>query len=163
MVPRSEGRHLRVLPPRPRSTLPLHDPAGFPSRLTMPIRPSEKKRYPKDWKQIAARIRARAGDRCECLGECGILHQCRPPETRCRLCDGPRCSERNRESALYFKGKVILTVAHLDHTPENCADENLRAFCQRCHLRYDGPHHAETARRTREAKDPQLKLFPPKA
>ncbi len=35
--------------------------------------------------------------------------------------------------------KVVLTVAHLDHTPENCADENLRAWCQRCHNTYDLP------------------------
>lgn len=35
--------------------------------------------------------------------------------------------------------KVVLTVAHLDHTPENCADDNLKAWCQRCHNIYDMP------------------------
>lgn len=35
--------------------------------------------------------------------------------------------------------KVVLTVAHLDHQPENCADDNLRAWCQRCHNVYDAP------------------------
>jgi hypothetical protein len=35
--------------------------------------------------------------------------------------------------------KIVLTVAHLDHTPENCARENLRALCQRCHNAYDAP------------------------
>jgi len=39
---------------------------------------------------------------------------------------------------------VVLTVAHLDHTPENCDEANLKAMCQRCHLAYDGPHHAQT-------------------
>ena len=34
---------------------------------------------------------------------------------------------------------VVLTVAHLDHTPENCADENLLHLCQQCHNRYDAP------------------------
>ncbi len=34
---------------------------------------------------------------------------------------------------------VVLTVAHLDHQPWNCADENLKAMCQRCHNRYDAP------------------------
>jgi hypothetical protein len=44
-----------------------------------------------------------------------------------------------------------LTTAHLDHDPANCVRENLRAWCQRCHLRYDPPlyirHAAETRRR----------------
>ena len=40
--------------------------------------------------------------------------------------------------------KVVLTIAHLDHTPENCAPENLRALCQACHNRYDAKHRAET-------------------
>lgn len=28
-------------------------------------------RYPKDWPRIRAEIRARAGERCECTGQCG--------------------------------------------------------------------------------------------
>lgn len=100
----------------------------------MPIRPSEKARYPKNWKDISLRIRARSGGRCECEGECG-LHRTTP---------GPRrCTERNGEKAKWAKGNVILTVAHLDHTPENCDDDNLKAMCQRCHLRYDSKHHAD--------------------
>lgn len=31
----------------------------------MPIKPENAKRYPRDWKQIRARILARAGNRCE--------------------------------------------------------------------------------------------------
>jgi 5-methylcytosine-specific restriction endonuclease McrA len=77
----------------------------------MPIRPENKDRYPKDWKQISLRIRARANNKCE---NCGVENY--------RIRDG---------------SKIILTVAHLDHRPENCADDNLRAWCQRCHNRYD--------------------------
>jgi len=33
----------------------------------------------------------------------------------------------------------VLTVAHLDHTPENCEPQNLKAMCQRCHNKYDAP------------------------
>ena len=33
--------------------------------------------------------------------------------------------------------RIVLTVAHLDHRPENCESDNLRAWCQRCHNRYD--------------------------
>lgn len=99
----------------------------------MPIKPENRKRYPSDWQTISARIRFdRAGGRCECAGECG-LHK------------GRRCVETHGELALFAKGRIILTTAHLDHTPENCADENLRAMCQRCHLRYDRHHHKVSA------------------
>lgn len=111
----------------------------------MPIRPSERARYPKDWKAISARIRARAGGQCECRGECGLHHD-------------RRCEERDRQPAKWARGTVIFTVAHLDHQPENCSDSNLKAMCQRCHLRYDRDHHQANARRTREAKSPQLRL-----
>lgn len=103
-----------------------------------PIRAENRKRYPANWPRISARIRfVRAGSRCECEGHCG-LHQ------------GRRCEERHGKPAVWAKGKVVLTVAHLDHVPENCADENLRAMCQRCHLLYDREHHAKT-RAAREA------------
>jgi hypothetical protein len=35
--------------------------------------------------------------------------------------------------------KIVLTVAHLNHMPEDCRDENLLHLCQRCHNRYDAP------------------------
>lgn len=111
----------------------------------MPIRKSERARYPKNWKEISARIRARSGGRCECVAECG-LHT------------SYRCQEWNGKAAIFAKGKIVLTVAHLDHTPENCSDDNLKAMCQRCHLRYDRKQHAENARRTREAGSPQMRL-----
>jgi hypothetical protein len=47
---------------------------------------------------------------------------------------------------------VILTTAHLDHTPENVDEANLRAMCQGCHLHYDRGHHAETRARVRAAE-----------
>ena len=34
---------------------------------------------------------------------------------------------------------MVLTVAHLDHQPENVDDDNLRAWCQKCHNTYDLP------------------------
>lgn len=93
----------------------------------MPIRPENVDRYPDDWPAISKRIREeRAGNRCECTGHCG-LH------------GGRRCVERNGEPALFARGKVVLTVAHLDHQPEHCDDDNLLAMCPRCHNRYDLP------------------------
>lgn len=109
----------------------------------MPIKPENAARYPKDWKAISASIRARAGNRCECEGECG-LHRTTP---------GPRrCVETNGHPAKWAKGKIVLTVAHLNHQPEDCRPENLKAMCQRCHLRYDHQHHMRNAAETRRKK-----------
>lgn len=43
----------------------------------MPIKPENRRRYPKDWKAIVAAVRVRSGGRCECEGECG-LHRTTP-------------------------------------------------------------------------------------
>lgn len=106
----------------------------------MPIRPENRARYPRDWPQISHRIRfERAAGQCECEGECG------------RATHTGRCPNRHGHSAYLTGSKVILTVAHLNHTPEDCRDENLKAMCQGCHLHYDRDHHAQTFARTRTA------------
>jgi hypothetical protein len=104
----------------------------------MPIRPENRDRYPDNWPDISASIRQRSGGQCECRGECGRGHR-----GRCRAWNGNRHPVTG--------SKVVLTVAHLDHTPENCDPENLRAMCQACHLSYDAIHHAATRARTRHA------------
>lgn len=106
----------------------------------MPIRPENKIRYPADWKKISHRIRfERAGGCCECGGECG-RHL------------GRRCPAVHGEPHPVTRSRVVLTTAHLDHTPENCADANLKAMCQRCHLSYDLAFHIANAARTRFAR-----------
>ncbi|MCR4295491.1 MAG: hypothetical protein NUW21_08150 [Elusimicrobia bacterium] len=116
----------------------------------MPIRPENRARYPVDWKALSNHIRfERAEKRCECPGGA----------EGCGLHRGRRCEEHHGERAKWARGKVILTVAHLDHDPANCRDENLAAMCQRCHLRYDRQHHAETAALTRDARRGQARLF----
>lgn len=128
----------------------------------MPIRPENRARYPKNWKAIADGIRERAGNRCEgspdfpdCRRQNGaylnkstgeITHDAWQVETW-TLADGDKVS------------RIVLTVAHLDHTPENCDPSNLRAMCQRCHLHYDKHHHARTAYRTRKAAARTPDLF----
>lgn len=52
--------------------------------------------------------------------------------------------------------KVVLTVAHLDHDINNNDYANLKALCQRCHLRTDIEHHKETKRAKRALKQPNL-------
>lgn len=106
----------------------------------MPIRPENRHRYPPDWPQISHRIRfERAAGRCECEGECG------------RGTHTGRCPNRHGQPAYSTRSKVVLTVAHLNHIPEDCADTNLRAMCPGCHLHYDLEHHMRTAQQTRTA------------
>lgn len=52
---------------------------------------------------------------------------------------------------------IVLTVAHLDHDPSNCAEDNLKALCQRCHNRYDAKMR-RLGINERSAKD-QLRLL----
>ena len=118
-----------------------------------PISKENAARYPKNWKGVRARIVERSRGRCECHGECGVDHDIQHQnfvgdETDC----DPRCTEVHKTPALFFKGDVVLTVAHLDHKPENCDDDNLRAMCQRCHNRYDQPHRQANAAKTRAKK-----------
>ena len=114
----------------------------------MPIRPENRHRYPKDWKVISQRIRFdRAQGRCECAGECG------------RNTHEDRCPNVHGGAAYGTGSRVILTTAHLNHTPEDCGDDNLRAMCQGCHLHYDREHHAETRRATLEAERAQFALW----
>lgn len=105
--------------------------------------PFHRERYPDDWEEISLAIRQRSGGQCECEGECG-LHRTHP---------GPRrCQERHGELAKWARGRVVLTVAHLNHDPQDCRPENLKAMCQRCHLRYDAPHHRHNAALTRRRR-----------
>lgn len=53
----------------------------------------------------------------------------------------------------------MLTVAHLNHDPQDCRPENLKAMCQRCHLRYDVALHRRNASATRYRKRNNLDLF----
>ena len=62
--------------------------------------------YPDNWAEIAQRIKAHAGWRCE------------------------RCDTAND-----FDTRHVLTVHHLDGDKSNCAEWNLAALCQRCHLK----------------------------
>lgn len=88
--------------------------------------PMETERYPLDWKQIAYEKKESVGWICENCGK-----QCRKP------------------GEPFDTHKRTLTVAHLNHMPEDIRPENLMAMCAPCHLKYDAAHHAETRRRKR--------------
>ena len=86
--------------------------------------PMQRELYPPDWEEIAFTKKESAGWKCEVCGK-----QCRKP------------------GEPFDTHKNTLTVSHQDHNPANCSDENLRAMCAPCHLRYDARHHAETRAR----------------
>jgi hypothetical protein len=136
----------------------------------MPIKPENLARYPANWQEVRAAILERAENRCE---RCKV-------RDRTRIARGAgkdfgtymtddadvHCDEtgqylgccRMSDYDVLRMVDVVLTVAHLDHTPENCDPSNLRAWCQKCHLAYDAKHHAETARATRRARLNNLEL-----
>lgn len=128
--------------------------------------PMDRTKYPPDWNAISERIRfQRAGGKCEA---CGVPHgamivrstvdparyllvdetfvHCTPDGRAIRL------SEIPEEFADGSYVRVVLTTAHLDHDPSNNDEANLKALCQRCHLKHDGAHHARNAARTRARK-----------
>lgn len=134
----------------------------------MPIRPENKARYPADWPRLSREIRESVGWRCEW---CAAPDWRIAPEGVWRFDNGyfervdggyrwhaddaltqvddlePEPTGRNV--------RIILTVAHLDHQPENCGRSNLRALCQQCHNRYDLPHRQKTKAGTRAAMTPE--------
>ena len=91
----------------------------------MPIKPENKNRYPSNWQQIRELILIRALNKCEI---CGAL---------------------NHKLNLRTGARVVLTIAHLDHIPEHCEEENLKAMCQKCHNNYDIEHRKKTRRMTK--------------
>ena len=145
----------------------------------MPIKAENKALYPANWRQISRDVRERARMRCEDCGIQNYAVGYRDAQGRFfRLggsgpCDAageglqwpsltPITYAEAREFAAasnteadgkdadgrhYFV--IVLTVAHLDHNPRNCALSNLKALCQYCHLHYDSHHHQQSAYETR--------------
>lgn len=127
-----------------------------------PIRPSERARYPKDWAAISLDARMRANWRCECRGECGTDHMAEWTAA-CKVmtaeADPARCDAWDTFPHPTTGAYVVLTVAHLNHQPEDCRPENLRAMCQRCHNRMDMPHRAAGTKARRREQCAVADLF----
>ena len=93
----------------------------------MPVKPENRARYPAAWPAIALAIKTAADWVCQ---NCGM--QCRRP------------------GEAFDTHRRTLTTAHLDHCPEHCDSDNLRAWCSGCHNRYDMPHRQANAAATRK-------------
>ena len=116
----------------------------------MPIRLENKARYPADWPEISAAVRKRADNKCEGCGvpnyevggrsPDGAWHKSLPLGEKLLRLEWPEpgqwawCEGFAEKLRLV---RIVLTVAHLDHQPENCDPGNLKALCQRCHNRLD--------------------------
>jgi len=137
--------------------------------------PCDYKKYDPSWKtEIRPAILERAGHKCE---ECGVgnkLWGYRDREGKfysSQLIED--CLENNGldlfEGILSncFDGKgnptkpiqIVLTIAHLDHNISNNDPLNLKALCQRCHLKLDSTHHKRNSRQTRNDKKGLQNLF----
>lgn len=114
----------------------------------MPIRLEHRHLYPPDWPELARQLKAAAGWRCVCEGECGSDHGGRCAEVHGQ----PATWRRQREIAPGRAPRVVLTVGHIDHRPDNCDPANLRVWCQACHLAHDRPEHARRRRATWAAR-----------
>jgi hypothetical protein len=124
--------------------------------------PFHRERYPREWEEVSRFIRfERAQHRCECTGRtasrvlCGL--HCTHPGPR-------RCVEVNHTPAVWARGLIVLTVAHVCDCEPLCADpEHLLAMCQRCHIRTDitiHMHHAAEHRRFLRQQAGQLTFLP---
>jgi len=119
--------------------------------------PCDYSKYPPNWKtEIRPRILARAGQ----LIVDGKIEQ----QAKCENCGVPNGAVGWRmKNGQFLKSPlihapenppmmIVLTIAHLDHNPENweVQDDRLAALCQYCHLRYDA---AEKARKRKAKAD----------
>lgn len=140
--------------------------------------PCDYSKYPPNWKsEIRPRILARAKNRCEVCGAKNGAHGYRDKTGKwydwrfieARLdekgidlfdCDEPLAHCFDKHGNPTKPTKIVLTVAHWhDPDPMNCADENLKAACQYCHLTHDKNQHQTNARLTRERKAGLQRMF----
>lgn len=110
----------------------------------MPISAERMKNYPggsirsPEWLEFRAQLLERAGNCCEGT----------PQHPECRAENGKPHPETG--------GKVVLTIAHMDHDETHMDEDRCRALCQRCHNRWDAPHRKVNAARTRRRKSAQM-------
>jgi hypothetical protein len=143
----------------------------------MPIKTENRARYPKDWPAISIAAKERAGWKCQHPGckarqySIGIWHrrdggqhewaeQYAPPAT---YAEARTVAAEAWWEVQHLGGEkltiIVLTVAHLNHQPEDCRPENLAAMCQRHHLAYDHDHHRANAQATRRSRLAMGDLF----
>lgn len=131
--------------------------------------------YSPNWKtQVVPGIRKRANEKCE---KCGVQNHAIGYRNRWGgFEDLTQYAHRNsKKKWVVYRNKVvtplwdilpngrtlimiILTIAHLDHDPENwtVSEDRLKALCQRCHLNNDRSHNIRKRRYGAYHKQPKL-------
>ena len=151
----------------------------------MPIRRELRKFYGREWRTVTRpRILARAGYKCEQCGIAnhgefmrigGVWLEWRSSRQlvwrRSRLrvkfgslalpvwhdSDGSILAERPAPGLKAARMvRIVLTIGHVNHVAGDDRDENLKAWCQWCHLHHDKLHHAETRATRKDAARPLL-------
>jgi len=115
----------------------------------MPIRPELRHHYGAEWQALARDLKAAAAWRCQHggrgAGEWVFKADADPAQLAlfARAAGDPHA----------LKYRVILTVAHLNHRPGDNRRENLRVWCQACHLAHDVQEHVRNAQATRVRRE----------
>jgi len=134
--------------------------------------PINYKEYPENWfTEIRPAVLARANNCCE---SCGVSNYAviirnkngtfrKPTQVEWDMVNSSIKHSGYSRSGAFKKHKftkIILTIAHLDHDKLNhdVNIERLRAWCQRCHLKYDMKHHVANRKYGRNHKINNLKL-----
>jgi hypothetical protein len=137
----------------------------------MPVRKDLRPLYgpPADWRALSDRVRfVRAGGRCErCRRPHGADVTCLPDgrwhDAAVQLWrDGagiPVDRPANVELLLARVTRVVLATCHREHDPRLIDDADLAAWCQRCHLIHDAPHHRMQRWLRRRSRDGIADLF----
>lgn len=135
----------------------------------MPIKPDRDKLYPggssrsPEWQAIRETVKQRAGNKCERCGvknhaiggrdPSGKFHRAQPSGQGSLRMHWPELGTYGwctgwRSGPLRII-KIVCTVGHESHD-ESCTDlEQLKFWCQRCHLAHDQKHHTANAKRSR--------------
>lgn len=140
----------------------------------MPIKPENKSKYPDNWKsEIRPRILERANNRCE---RCDVPNHTRVLRfidlngDHCYMLEDGEVHDAETGDMLGYArvheippGRfvdIVLTIAHVtDPDPAACSDDNLAAWCQRCHNNHDRVMRMHNAAETRRANAPTGDLF----
>jgi len=114
--------------------------------------PCDYSKYPKNWMTvIRPSVLNRAGDRCEfCDVPNGAVVVRDDDAGTWQTVEGSAVNAARADGEEPVK--IILTVAHLNHNVNDNRPENLKALCQRCHLRWDAELHRKNAAKTRDRK-----------
>jgi hypothetical protein len=130
----------------------------------MPIKPELRKFYGREWRKVTRpQILARAGNRCE---------RCQVPNRKVVARVGgfwklvgqkPWHNEHGEvlagvplDAARFRIVEIVLTIAHVNHTPGDDREDNLEALCQWHHLRLDQAQHKQTRATRKDAARPLL-------